>query len=152
MFIPGEDLHEHQAFAKVHSCMRGVFRGAVRRAREDKPMQHNFRGDAHHVMRGNVAHPSSEQKPKLLDQMRAALRSDRPGTSRSQGREDHHDLHPCPEPGRQGRQESGRQPVRKEVMRVMRKPYKTPTLGIIDAKPLKSHGLSECGGGVLSGR
>ena len=36
-------------------------------------------------------------------------------------------------------------------MRVMLKPYKTPTFGNIDAKPLKSHGLSECGRGVLSG-
>ena len=37
-------------------------------------------------------------------------------------------------------------------MRVMRKRYKTPTFGNIAAKPLKAHGLSECGGGgVLSG-
>jgi|GEM_PF-5315057 len=35
-------------------------------------------------------------------------------------------------------------------MRVMRKSYKTPTFGNIDAKPLKLHGLSDCGG-VLSG-
>jgi hypothetical protein len=37
-----------------------------------------------------------------------------------------------------------------KAMGVMRKPYETPTLGNIDAKPLKSHGLSKCGG-VLSG-
>jgi hypothetical protein len=30
-------------------------------------------------------------------------------------------------------------------MRVMRKPYKTPTFNNVDAKPLKSHGASECG-------
>ena len=36
------------------------------------------------------------------------------------------------------------------MMRVMRKPYTTPTFGNIDAKPMKSHGLRECGGGVLS--
>ena len=41
--------------------------------------------------------------------------------------------------------------VRKKAMRVMRKPYGTTTFGNIDAKPLKSHGLSECGVGVLSG-
>ena len=47
------------------------------------------------------------------------------------------------------------QPVRKKampaMMRVMRKPYKTPTFANIDAKPSRSHGLCECGGGVLSG-
>ena len=37
------------------------------------------------------------------------------------------------------------------MMRVMRKPYTTPTFGNIDTKPLTPHALSECGGGVLSG-
>ena len=36
------------------------------------------------------------------------------------------------------------------MMRVMRKPYRTPTFGNIAAKPLNSLGLSKCGGGVLS--
>ncbi|MCD4655940.1 MAG: hypothetical protein K8S87_00200 [Planctomycetes bacterium] len=40
--------------------------------------------------------------------------------------------------------------MRKKVMQVMQNPYKKLTFGNIDAKPLKSHGLSECGG-VLSG-
>jgi hypothetical protein len=38
-----------------------------------------------------------------------------------------------------------------EGMRVMRKPYNMPTFGNIDAKPLKSHRVSQCRGGVLSG-
>ena len=37
------------------------------------------------------------------------------------------------------------------TMHVMRKPHKTPAFGDIDANPLNSLGLWECGGCVLSG-
>lgn len=37
-------------------------------------MQQISQGVSHYVMRGNAAHHSSEQKPKLLDQLRHALR------------------------------------------------------------------------------
>jgi len=52
--------------------------------------------------------------------------------------------------GSEARAEPRGQPVRKNVTSVRGIPNETPTLGRIDAKPLDSYALSQCGEGVLS--
>ena len=50
----------------------------------------------------------------------------RAGTHGPQGREDHHDLYPCPEPGRQGRQEPRGRFVKEKRRCLIQKPYIPP--------------------------
>jgi len=63
----------------------------------------------------------------------------------------HHDLHPCSESWRPGRQEPGGQLVRKDAMRVMRKPYKTLEQRKNEYNLLKKQALGSIARGALSG-
>jgi hypothetical protein len=62
-----------------------------------------------------------------------------------------YDLHSCLEPGRKSREKPGGQFVRKKSIRVIRKPYKTPTFYENNINQLIKNDLGEDKGGVLSG-
>ena len=72
------------------------------------------------------------------------------GTPDRRRRQDDHDLHPSREPGRQGREQPGGQPLRKKAMPAKRQPHRTLAFGIGVPGASEIHEVLErCGSRVI---